>query len=60
MSMLPGGFVQIPPPSFSQEVELLLTFSSNKQSGLLLAAFGKDRAHKQVRLTCYMTRPDIT
>ncbi|MEQ2195643.1 hypothetical protein XENOCAPTIV_016179, partial [Xenoophorus captivus] len=51
VSLLSGGFVQINSPSFSQEAELLFTFSSVNQSGVLLAAFSDDRAHRQVRST---------
>ncbi|XP_041824167.1 laminin subunit alpha-1 [Melanotaenia boesemani] len=47
VSLLAGGFVQISPPSFSHEAELLFSFSSNNQSGVLLAAFSDDRAHRQ-------------
>uniref|UniRef100_A0A8D3CEN7 Laminin, alpha 1 n=1 Tax=Scophthalmus maximus TaxID=52904 RepID=A0A8D3CEN7_SCOMX len=49
VSVLSGGFVQIIPPSFGQEVELLFSFSSNNQSGILLAAFSEGRSHRQVR-----------
>ncbi|XP_054882520.1 laminin subunit alpha-1-like isoform X2 [Poeciliopsis prolifica] len=50
VSLLSGGFVQIAAPSFGQEAELLFTFSSNNQSGLLLVAFSDDR---QVRPAQY-------
>ncbi|XP_054863033.1 laminin subunit alpha-1 isoform X2 [Amphiprion ocellaris] len=47
VSLLARGFVQIAPPSFGQELELLFSFSSNNQSGVLLATFSDDRAHRQ-------------
>ncbi|MEQ2288472.1 hypothetical protein AMECASPLE_022900, partial [Ameca splendens] len=54
VSLLSGGFVQINPPSFSQEAELLFTFSSVNQSGVLLAAFSDDRAHRQYFLSLHL------
>uniref|UniRef100_A0A3B4WWD7 Laminin subunit alpha-1 n=1 Tax=Seriola lalandi dorsalis TaxID=1841481 RepID=A0A3B4WWD7_SERLL len=49
VSVLAEGFVQITPPAFSQEAEILLSFSSNNQSGVLLATFSDDRSLRQVR-----------
>ncbi|XP_069033643.1 laminin subunit alpha-1 [Embiotoca jacksoni] len=48
-SVLAGGFVQVTPPSFGQEAELLFSFSSISinQSGVLLAALSDSRAHRQ-------------
>lgn len=63
MSLLAGGYVQITPPSFGQEAELLFSFSSNNQSGVLLAAFSNDRSHKQVRpiqVTCIPSLFELT
>ncbi|XP_032407316.1 laminin subunit alpha-1 isoform X2 [Xiphophorus hellerii] len=54
VSLLSGGFVQIAPPSFAQEAELLFTFSSNNQSGVLLAAFSDDRADRQYFLSLHL------
>uniref|UniRef100_A0A3Q1IIV8 Laminin subunit alpha-1 n=1 Tax=Anabas testudineus TaxID=64144 RepID=A0A3Q1IIV8_ANATE len=48
VSMVGGGFVQVTPPSLGQEVELLFSFSSNNQSGVLLAAFSAAHSHRQV------------
>ncbi|KAM4605993.1 laminin subunit alpha-1 [Polymixia lowei] len=42
VSVLRGGFVQLPVLSLSQQGELLLSFSTRNNSGLLLAAFNKD------------------
>uniref|UniRef100_A0A4W6EDC8 Laminin subunit alpha-1 n=1 Tax=Lates calcarifer TaxID=8187 RepID=A0A4W6EDC8_LATCA len=47
VSVLSGGFVQITPLSFGQEAELLFSFSSNNQSGILLAAFSDGRSQRQ-------------
>ncbi|XP_026219418.1 laminin subunit alpha-1 [Anabas testudineus] len=47
VSMVGGGFVQVTPPSLGQEVELLFSFSSNNQSGVLLAAFSAAHSHRQ-------------
>lgn len=44
-----GGYVQVNPPSLGQEVELLFSFSSINQSGVLLAAFSGALPHRQVR-----------
>ncbi len=49
--MLAGGFVQIAPQSFGQEEELIFSFSTNNQSGVLLAAFSDDQTQRQVRQT---------
>ncbi|XP_072235081.1 laminin subunit alpha-1 [Leuresthes tenuis] len=54
MSVLRGGFIQITPPSFSHEVELLFSFSSNNQSGVLLAAFSDNRAQRQHFLSVHL------
>ncbi|XP_014912106.1 laminin subunit alpha-1 isoform X1 [Poecilia latipinna] len=54
VSLLSGGFVQIAPPSFGQEAEFLFTFSSNNQSGVLLAAFSDDRVHRQYFLSLHL------
>lgn len=48
MSLLTGGFVQIAPQSLGQEAELLLSFSTNNQSGILLAAFSPAHNQRQV------------
>lgn len=48
MSLLTGGFVQIAPQSLGQEAELLLSFSTNNQSGILLAAFSPAHNLRQV------------
>lgn len=47
--MVVGGFVQVTPPSVGQEVELLFSFSSNNQSGVLLAALKAANSQRQVR-----------
>uniref|UniRef100_A0A3Q3N9Y2 Laminin subunit alpha-1 n=1 Tax=Mastacembelus armatus TaxID=205130 RepID=A0A3Q3N9Y2_9TELE len=47
VSVLGGGFVQITPSSLGHEVELLFTFSSNNQSGVLLAAFSDVHSQRQ-------------
>ncbi|XP_034721225.1 laminin subunit alpha-1-like [Etheostoma cragini] len=49
VSLLAGGFVQIAAPSLGQEAELLFSFSSLNQSGVLLAAFSEERTKRQVR-----------
>ncbi|XP_039983193.1 laminin subunit alpha-1 isoform X2 [Xiphias gladius] len=54
VSVLAGGFVQITPPSFRQEAELLFSFSSNNQSGVLLAAFSDDHSHRQQFLSVHL------
>ncbi|XP_040922183.1 laminin subunit alpha-1 [Toxotes jaculatrix] len=54
VSVLGGGFVQIAPPSLGQEAELLFSFSSNNQSGVLLAAFSDGRSHRQHFLSVHL------
>ncbi|XP_028288319.1 laminin subunit alpha-1 [Parambassis ranga] len=54
VSVLAAGFVQIIPPPFSQEVELLFSFSSNNQSGVLLVAFSDDHAPRKHFLTVHL------
>lgn len=51
VSLLSGGFVQISPCSLGPEAELLLSFTTKNQSGVLLAAFGDHRNDRQVRQT---------
>ncbi|XP_029935743.1 laminin subunit alpha-1 [Myripristis murdjan] len=45
VSVFGGGFVQLSPVSLGQQGELLLSFSSRNQSGVLLAAFSPDDTH---------------
>uniref|UniRef100_A0A8D0CXN5 Laminin subunit alpha-1 n=1 Tax=Sander lucioperca TaxID=283035 RepID=A0A8D0CXN5_SANLU len=47
VSLLAGGFVEIAAPSFGQEAELLFSFSSLNQSGVLLAAFSEERTQRK-------------
>ncbi|XP_029979690.1 laminin subunit alpha-1 [Sphaeramia orbicularis] len=47
VSVLNAGFVQLAPRMLSQEAELLFSFSSNNQSGVLLAAFSDDLTQRQ-------------
>ncbi|XP_044032400.1 laminin subunit alpha-1 isoform X1 [Siniperca chuatsi] len=54
VSVLAGGFVQIAPRSLGQEAELLFSFSSNNQSGVLLAAFSDDRTQRQHFLSVHL------
>uniref|UniRef100_A0A4W6ED91 Laminin subunit alpha-1 n=1 Tax=Lates calcarifer TaxID=8187 RepID=A0A4W6ED91_LATCA len=54
VSVLSGGFVQITPLSFGQEAELLFSFSSNNQSGILLAAFSDGRSQRQHFLSVHL------
>ncbi|KAK1884521.1 Laminin subunit alpha-1 [Dissostichus eleginoides] len=54
VSLLYGGFVQIAPPSLGQEAELLFSFSSNNQSGVLLAAFSDDKSQRQHFLSVHL------
>ncbi|XP_076577630.1 laminin subunit alpha-1 [Chaetodon auriga] len=54
VSVLAGGFVQVAPRSLGQEVELLFSFSTNNQSGVLLAAFSEDRTQKQNFLSVHL------
>ena len=51
VSLLAGGFVQIPPRSLRLEEEILLSFSTNNQSGIVLAGFSDDQVQRQVNLT---------
>ncbi|KAM3860333.1 laminin subunit alpha-1 [Diretmus argenteus] len=45
VSVLNGGFLQLPARSLGHQGELLLSFSSNNQSGILLAALNGDNTH---------------
>ncbi|XP_037619286.1 laminin subunit alpha-1, partial [Sebastes umbrosus] len=54
VSVLAGGFVQIAPPSLGQEAELLFSFSTNNQSGVLLAAFSDERTQRQHFLSVHL------
>ncbi|XP_078018932.1 laminin subunit alpha-1 [Epinephelus lanceolatus] len=54
VSVLAEGFVQIAPPSFRQEAELLFSFSTNNQSGVLLAAFSDDHTQRQHFLSVHL------
>ncbi|KAM9839751.1 laminin subunit alpha-1 [Aulostomus maculatus] len=54
VSMLSGGFVQIAPRSLDQDAELLLSFSSNNQSGILLAAFSDGQTQRQHFLSVHL------
>ncbi|XP_067434354.1 laminin subunit alpha-1 [Thunnus thynnus] len=54
VSVLGGGFVQIAPRSLGQEAELLFSFSSNNQSGVLLAGFSDDRTQRQHFLSVHL------
>ncbi|XP_061568927.1 laminin subunit alpha-1 [Cololabis saira] len=54
VSLLTGGFVQVTPPLFGHEVELLFSFTSRNQSGVLLAAFSDDRPHRQHFLSVHL------
>ncbi|KAM6900446.1 laminin subunit alpha-1 [Xenentodon cancila] len=54
VSLLKGGFVQVTSPFFGQEMELLLSFTSRNQSGVLLAAFSDDRPHRQYFLSVHL------
>ncbi|XP_078100457.1 laminin subunit alpha-1 [Sander vitreus] len=47
VSLLAGGFVEIAAPSLGQEAELLFSFSSLNQSGVLLAAFSEERTQRK-------------
>ncbi|KAM6908341.1 laminin subunit alpha-1 [Lycodopsis pacificus] len=49
-----GGFVQITPPSLGQEAELLFSFSTNNQSGVLLAVFSDERAQRHHFLSVHL------
>uniref|UniRef100_H3C8W5 Laminin, alpha 1 n=1 Tax=Tetraodon nigroviridis TaxID=99883 RepID=H3C8W5_TETNG len=48
VSLLTGGYVQIAPQPLGQEAELLFSFSTNNQSGILLAAFSPDHSQRRV------------
>ncbi|VTJ78003.1 Hypothetical predicted protein [Marmota monax] len=48
VSFLRGGYVELPPTSLSPESELLATFATQNNSGIILAALGRD-AEKQNR-----------
>ncbi|XP_068604397.1 laminin subunit alpha-1 [Brachionichthys hirsutus] len=50
VSVFAGGFVQIAPQSLGQEAELLFSFSTNNQSGVLLAALSGDQRFLSVHL----------
>ncbi|KAI3355620.1 hypothetical protein L3Q82_018448 [Scortum barcoo] len=54
VSLLAGGFVQIAPRLLDQEVELLFSFSTSNQSGVLLAAFSDDRTQRQHFLSVHL------
>ncbi|XP_068437392.1 laminin subunit alpha-1 isoform X2 [Clinocottus analis] len=49
-----GGFAQIAPPSLGQEAELLFSFSTNNQSGVLLAVFSDAQAQRQHFLSVHL------
>ncbi|KAL6097440.1 lama1 [Pungitius sinensis] len=49
-----SGFVQIAPPSLGQEAELLFSFSTRNQSGVLLAAFSDKLAQRQHFLSVHL------
>ncbi|XP_051240878.1 laminin subunit alpha-1 isoform X1 [Dicentrarchus labrax] len=59
VSVLAGGFVQIAPRSLGQEVELFLSFSTNNQSGVVLAAFSDDPTHRQHFLSVHLLSGDL-
>lgn len=56
LSLFGPGFVELTPWSISQETELMFTFSSRNQSGLLLAALSHDKqvshinSHRRLRV----------
>ncbi|XP_027137087.1 laminin subunit alpha-1 isoform X2 [Larimichthys crocea] len=54
VSVLAGGFVQIAPRPLAQEAELLFSFSTKNQSGVLFAAFSDDRTHRQHFLSVHL------
>ncbi|KAM7389954.1 hypothetical protein PAMA_008234 [Pampus argenteus] len=54
VSVLSGGFVQIAPRLLGQEAELLFSFSSNNQSGVLLAAFSDDHTQRKHFLSVHL------
>lgn len=49
VSLLSPGFLQLPLRSLGPEAELLLSFTTNNQSGVLLAVLGDQRHDRQVR-----------
>ncbi|TDG95841.1 hypothetical protein EPR50_G00244710 [Perca flavescens] len=51
VSLLAGGFVEIAAPPLGQEAELLFSFSSLNQSGVLLAAFSEERTQRKYFLS---------
>ncbi|XP_070709007.1 laminin subunit alpha-1 [Pempheris klunzingeri] len=53
-SLLAGGFVQVGPRSLGQEAELLFSFSSNNQSGVLLAALSDHHTQRQHFLSVHL------
>ncbi|XP_061877295.1 laminin subunit alpha-1 isoform X1 [Entelurus aequoreus] len=54
VSILNGGFVQIAPRSLGQEAEILVSFRSNNQSGVLLAALTDNPAQRQHFLSIHL------
>ncbi|XP_029004531.1 laminin subunit alpha-1 [Betta splendens] len=54
VSMVASGFVQIAPPSHGQEVELLFSFFSKNQSGVLLAVFSSAQSNRQHFLSAHL------
>ncbi|KAG8009698.1 Laminin subunit alpha-1, partial [Nibea albiflora] len=54
VSVLAGGFVQIAPQLLGQEAELLFSFSTKNQSGVLFAAFSDDRTQRQHFLSVHL------
>uniref|UniRef100_A0A3B4ARG9 Laminin subunit alpha-1 n=1 Tax=Periophthalmus magnuspinnatus TaxID=409849 RepID=A0A3B4ARG9_9GOBI len=45
VSLFGPGFVELAPRSFTQDTDILMTFSSRNQSGLLLSALSHDKQH---------------
>ncbi|KAK2859738.1 hypothetical protein Q5P01_004358 [Channa striata] len=54
VSMVGGGFVQVTPPSVGQEAEILFSFSSKNQSGVLLAALSDTHSNRQYYLSVHL------
>uniref|UniRef100_H3D7M5 Laminin, alpha 1 n=1 Tax=Tetraodon nigroviridis TaxID=99883 RepID=H3D7M5_TETNG len=54
VSLLTGGYVQIAPQPLGQEAELLFSFSTNNQSGILLAAFSPDHSQRRYFLSIHL------
>ncbi|XP_067342410.1 laminin subunit alpha-1 isoform X1 [Channa argus] len=54
VSIVGGGFVQVTPPSLGHEPELLFSFSSNNQSGVLLAAFSDTHSNRKYFLSVHL------